>query len=85
MSDDHYYGQDDARAFEQEDQLTPQEEAAVMAFAVILTDGQLGAVLHFFAHELARRMGVTGPETFSIPINSPDGPGNMIVLPGGKL
>lgn len=68
-----------------DDSLTPQEEAAIMAFAVILSDEQLSAVIHFFAHEIARRQGNTEPSTLEIPLNAPDGHSNMIVLPGGKL
>lgn len=77
------YGPDDAMAWEQaDDELTPQETAAIIAFAVILTDTQLNAVLHYFAHEIARRQGVTEPQIMNIPIN---GGGGMIVLPGGKI
>jgi hypothetical protein len=67
-----------------DDQLGPQEEAAIIAMAIILSRTQLEATIHFFAHEIARRDGVTEHMTIGIEINKPENEPSLIVLPGGK-
>jgi len=65
--------------------LTPQEEQAIAAFSLILSDIQLMAVIHIFAQTYAIRQGETEHTSMTIEINRPEGTSPLLVLPGGKI